>query len=58
MASIIGILIRHLLSGVGGAIVAEGFASGDQVQAITGGAAALIAVGASWWQKWKAKNNG
>lgn len=54
MSSIItGIIVRHLLSGIGGAVAATGYATNDDITAITGGVTALAAVAASWWNKRK-----
>lgn len=52
--TILGLVFRHVLSGASGYLIAQGLASNDQTQAITGGITALSAVVLSAWQKYKA----
>lgn len=51
----LGAIIRHALTGVGSGLVANGLASNDQAQAITGGVTALVSVAMSLYSKWKNK---
>ena len=53
--TLFAVLARHALSGVGGAIVANGVASASQSEAIVGGAVALAGVVQSLYSKWKNK---
>lgn len=54
---IIGALVRNSAANVGGAIVASGLATGDQVATATGAAVSLATVAWSIFQKWKSKKD-
>ena len=48
--------IRHLLTGLGGALVAQGELTNQQDNAIIGGVIALIGVAWSHYSKWKSQS--
>lgn len=50
--SYIGSTFRHALTAGAGALVASGWATQDQGNALVTGAMALIGIGWSWWQKY------
>jgi hypothetical protein len=51
LSQFVGPMIRHGLTVVGGYLLAEGVADQAAVDAITGGAVALVGVGMSFWDK-------
>jgi hypothetical protein len=54
LASIIGGIVRHAITVVSGAFVANGLVTGSQVETASGAITALIIIGWSIWQKKKA----
>lgn len=50
-SAIVGIVVRHLLSGLGAALVAQGIADTAAVESIAGGAMALVGVVLSYLNK-------
>lgn len=50
MQAIIGLILRHALTGVGAVLVAKG-ADPTSVESIVGGVAAAAGLAWSWWQK-------
>jgi hypothetical protein len=48
-----GSMFRHGITTVSGGVVANGLATGDEVQAIGGGLAALVGLVMSWSEKKK-----
>lgn len=48
---IIGTILRHILSGIGGGAIAHGVGTSNEWEAIVGGAVALTAVIASYFNK-------
>lgn len=54
LKALLGSLFRHLLTSGGGAIVAQGLLSGDQLNQLVGGATAVVGVAMAVWQKIKA----
>jgi hypothetical protein len=50
-AAYVGAVVRHGLTAAAGALVAGGYATGDQATTLVAGAMAVIAIGWSWWQK-------
>jgi hypothetical protein len=55
MHAIVGLIIRHVLSGAGGALLASGYVGASEWEAISGGALALVGVVMSYINK---KRNG
>jgi hypothetical protein len=47
----VGLVLRHLLTAIGGALVAQGYAEPGVVEEIAGGAIALVGVIASYFNK-------
>ena len=55
LKTFLGLLFRHLLTSGGGAIVAQGIITGDQLNQIIGAGTTLFGVALSTWQKYQAK---
>jgi hypothetical protein len=51
-------LLRHVLTAAGGALVAKGFASNDEMGEAAGAICTLIGVGWSVWHKWQGSKAG
>lgn len=47
--------VRHSMTTAGGAMMAHGIASSDQVSALTGGAVALVGIGLSYLRTFLSK---
>ena len=50
-AAMIGLVLRHILGGVGAVLIERGIASSDEWNALGGGVLALVAVVASYYNK-------
>jgi hypothetical protein len=53
MNAIIGLIIRHGLTSVGGALVAKGAVTASEWETAAGALAALVGVALSAWRKYK-----
>lgn len=52
---LLGLLARHLLTGVGAVVVEKGITSADEATAISGAVATLVGLLWSAWQKKRAQ---
>lgn len=50
---IVGLVLRHVLTGIGAAAVAKGYITEDVLTQVVGAVGTLAAVGWSFWQKAK-----
>lgn len=57
MSAVVGGLIRHGLTTLGGGLVANGFASDSEMQALIGALITVVGIGFSITQKYLAKRN-
>lgn len=50
-SAVIGLILRHFISGIGAALVAKGYLDTSALEAISGGAMALVGVVLSYLNK-------
>ena len=50
---VIGLILRHLLTGAGAVVVEKGLSSSDDVQALIGALSTVAGIAWSIWQKYR-----